>query len=208
MILQTHDRCIVHCSIRLYKAGMSTSQTDLDLPLYTVAVAATAAQMNIITMRMWFTRGAVKLFEPTGDIVAALPPVKRGLERLLTLRTVLTLATAATLVRRGTEVADAYQAAMRWTYVADGYGDPLPGQPRPIPRDPADLYASPDQTVLIHYGGAEAKVVRYRMEEAIPYPDLFKHRGADAIPTLVSLDEIDRRVRRVCDNFLKRGGDE
>jgi hypothetical protein len=173
-----------------------------DTPLFPVSVAAQAALTAPGTMRMWFQRGRVKLHRLDAEFEPGTIPDKPGLPRLLTLRTVLTLAAAAPLVRKGTDVADAYQATKAWTHLGavwNGDGE--------CPRDPAALFKEPAFTALIHYAGADADVVavnNYQKGDLLfQFPDLFRGEPIPVAPTIVFLNKVDRYARSVCDEYLK-----
>lgn len=183
-------------------------KTDLNDPrtwdtsLFPVTVAAHAALTAPGTMRMWFQRGRIELRQSEAAFEAAAMPEKPGQPRLLTLRTVLTIAAAAALSRKGVEVADAYTAAKQWTYLG---GDSLTSD-----RDPAGLFPDPAWTMLVHYSAAAAKVIPVDGSNKggliFQYPDLF--RGANplpAVPTIVFLNYVDRYARGICGGWLRGG---
>ncbi|MBE2181610.1 MAG: hypothetical protein IAE97_14185 [Chthoniobacterales bacterium] len=175
------------------------STLPLDSPLFPVAVAAQAALTAPGTMRMWLQRGSVQLLESDASFEQSLVPSKGGSPRLLTLRAVLTLATAAALVRKGTDVKDAYKAAKNWTW----FGDDWDGQ-GPCPRDPAELYPEPDFTVLVQHMGENAKVVRFGPRHPLEFADLFASGGpVRTPPTLVLLNSVNNYARGVCQGFLR-----
>lgn len=166
-----------------------------DHPVFPVAVAAQASMVAPGTLRMWFVRERITL--KAGEFDPGTDAEKAGLPRLLTFRTVLTIAAAAALVRTGTDVAVAYEAAKEWTWFGEGWN----GQ-GPCPRDPACLFELPSFTFLIHRGGPFAKVVKGN--PAPDYPDLFA--GGNPVPpspTIVHLNYIDKYVRGVCEGFLR-----
>ena len=169
-------------------------ERNWDEPLFPVAVAAQAALIAPGALRMWFVRKRITLAAAEYD--PGLDAEKAGLPRLLSLRTVLTIAAAARLVARGVDVTDAFAAAKTWTWFGegwDGQGD--------SPRDPAKLFAK-GFTVLIHYAGDHCRVVK-----ADPHPsfsDLFiQGHPVRSAPLLVLLNDVDRYARGVCQGFLR-----
>jgi hypothetical protein len=185
---------------QVYKALMTIDLKDprnWDTPLFPISVAAVASTTEAGTMRMWFQRDRIKLH----SLDASFMPDKPGVPRLLTLRTVLSLAAAAPLVRKGVDVESAYKAAQKWTYIGegwDGQGD--------SPRDPGELFKEPAWTMLIHYGGEEARVVAVKPTDGLKfnYSDLFA-RGypVPVAPTILFLNKIDQYARGVCEGYLR-----
>lgn len=165
-----------------------------DKPIFPVAVASQAALVAPGTMRMWFVRKRITL--DAGAYDPGLEADKAGLPRLLSFRTVLTIAAAARLVNKGVDVSDAYEAAKEWTWYSEGWN----GEGE-CPREPACLFAQ-GFTFLVHYAGAQARVINGNPNPN--FSDLFVQGGpVRTSPTLVFLNDIDRYARGVCGGFLR-----
>jgi hypothetical protein len=149
---------------------------------------------------MWFQRRSVDLAQADADFASGKLPGVSGSKRLLTLRTVLRLGAAASLVLRGVEISDAYAVAAEWTH----YGEEG--------REPAALYGDGAWTALVHYGGRQGKVTRLHRSRgastlALEFADLFPPGLAEpAAPAIVFLNRIDKAVRTTCAAGLRRGG--
>jgi hypothetical protein len=178
-----------------------TDPKSWDEPLFPIAVAATASRVAGNTMRMWFDRENVTL--GTHDV----PSGPDQFSRMLTFRSVLTLAATAQLSHTNSmKVKDAYGIARRWTMW--GHKEKLEGDW--LEALPAGLYAGDRViTVLIHYGGEEAKVLPVRLGfdgemHGLPFDALFPIRHpVRAAPTLLALNWIDRYARGVCEGYLR-----
>lgn len=161
-------------------------QSRWDEPIFPVTVVAKAAGVEVGTLRMWFVRGRIPL-EPSiyGNPTFEAP----GAPRKVTWRTVLTIAAAAQLVGRGVEVREAYEAAKQWTWFGDD------------DRDPADLFST-DFTLLAHWGGPIAKVLRLG-KAGLSYNDLFgPQRPVPTPPVLVQLNFVRKAAQLACEEYL------
>ncbi|MDP2010629.1 MAG: hypothetical protein Q8K11_10660 [Phenylobacterium sp.] len=181
-----------------------TDLSSWDTPLFPVAVAAKAAMVEPGTLRMWFQRGRINLHQMDAAFVPAEIPGKTGMTRLLSLRTVLRLAAAAPLVRRGVDVTQAYAAAGEWTHYGAGWNGV--GE---CPREPAALYAAPAWTFLVHHEGPHARVVAVEHTNglAFDFADLFPaEHPAPVAPAIVLLNKVDQIARGVCGAYLQSAG--
>lgn len=136
-----------------------TPLIPLDTPLFPISVAAVASRTAANTMRMWFKRGRVQLEEHDKPSSTERPA------RLLTFRTVLTLAAAADLTRGDRlDVSQAYNVAKRWTF--ENNSAQVDGENLVAPA--ARLFSNADRilTVLIHYGGDEVSVIPVTRDES------------------------------------------
>ncbi|MGU3496307.1 hypothetical protein ACLBXM_19885 [Xanthobacteraceae bacterium A53D] len=176
---------------------------NYDTPVFPVSVAAAASVIEAGTMRIWFQRERIKLFDGSAKFEPAVQPEKRGLPRLLTFRAVLTLAAGAPLIKSGVDVADAYEAAKAWT----DWADDLNGQEE-YSRNPAGLFGSPTFTVLVYRGPHHVtEVVPYNPETQSPplkFHTLFGVGSPVRVaPTLVLLDSVMSHATSICQGFLK-----
>jgi len=169
-----------------------------NVPLFTMATVARAADVPPATVRAWFQRGHVSLNE--GDSKAH----TKGAPNRFTLRSVLMLAATAELVRLGTTPATAFVASEHWMIhgVLKGqYG-------APARREGGGLFPHPFKTYLvIGADGVERTPNQWPCEIVAIDPHsptahsaffnalFFRGRGSAKI---VLLNMLDRRVRQVC----------
>ena len=109
---------------------------------------------------------------------------------LVSLRSVLRIATMGALVKHGLEPAAAGQASLKWTDGGNTAGEPA--------RDPGALYLEPSTVLCCFTSGAS--IVRHMPEQRNPAqllidPQLHRLTGA----TIIVLDMINDRVRSVLD---------
>jgi hypothetical protein len=188
--------------IHLYTVGMTllTDMSRWDDPVLPIEVAAQAALTEIGTLRMWWVRKRIPL--SAHGYTATAEPEKSGLPRFFSFRTVLTLAAAAPLVKRGVKIEDAYLAAASWTHFGQGWDGN-----GPCPREPACLFADPAWTFLIHRSGNEGRVIEISPDSgalAFPFADLFGYGGPSSpAPAVVFLNKVDQYARGVCDGWLR-----
>lgn len=165
---------------------------DWNVPLFPVSTVAKAAQLDVGTLRQWFVRNNISLWE--GDR----PAEKAGLPRLLTFRSLLNIATTARLVSgSGVKVSEAYIAAAEWTHTYSD--DDL--------REAGGLYPGDKWTFLIFFKGGESKVVatdRNGRELGFRYEDLFFSREIEnPSPIIVFLDPVFKNALAVCEHYLR-----
>ncbi|MDY1008961.1 hypothetical protein [Sphingomonas sp. CFBP9019] len=169
-----------------------------NVPLFTMATVARAADVPPATVRAWFQRGHVSLNE--GDSKAH----TKGAPNRFTLRSVLMLAATAELVRLGTTPGAAFVASEHWMIhgVLKGqYG-------APARREGGGLFPHPFKTYLVIGADGVGRTPNQWPCEIVaidPHSPtahsaffnalFFRGRGSAKI---VLLNMLDRRVRQIC----------
>lgn len=173
-----------------------------DTPLFPISVAAQAARVEAGTMRIWFERKRVALTEYDQASTKEHPA------RLLTFRSVLSLAVAADLTRgTGGDVSLALKQAQCWTL--HDHREPMDGNY--IRADAAGLYPGEGVwTVLIHHGEDFAQIIPIAIGDdaagvrGLSVDMLFPMRyPVRAAPRLLALNPIHYYARGVCEGFLR-----
>ncbi len=190
----------------LHKDHKPMWQIPDDIPLFTMATVAKAAEVAPATMRAWFQRGHVRLND--GDTERHI----NGAPNKFTARSVLMLALTAELVRQGASPAIASRAADHW--MRDGVAEGQQGAP--ALRRSGGLFPAPYMTYLVM--GAEVEPESSR--EPVCRIAGIDPQASDAHSTLfgalffrgrasakiVLLNLIDRRVRQVCHEAILGDG--
>ncbi len=173
-----------------------------NVPLFTMATVAKAAEVAPATIRAWFQREHVRLNE--GDAKAHI----NGAPNKFTLRSVLMLTVTAELVRQGSSPSAASVAAEHW--MLHGV---LEGQfGAPARREGGGLFPSPFTTYLITGSDAAVaatpdrpcQIVGIDRNDPRAYSALFGAMFFRGRPSakIVLLNLIDRRVRQVCQESI------
>lgn len=181
--------------------------SDWDRPAFPLSVAAQASRMNVGAVRMWFERKKVAL-QPDDS-----PGTREAPARLLTWRSVLSLAVTAELIRgTGMDVGVAYGLARHWTTMPAR--ESLDGNWYDAP--PAGLFDG-DRilTVFITWGGDAARIVPVGAGSNEPgvinppirglsFDLLFPMRyPVHASPRLIVLNSLHRYAKGVCEGSLR-----
>ena len=181
--------------------------SDWDRPAFPLSVAAQASRMNVGAVRMWFERKKVAL-QPDDT-----PGTREAPARLLTWRSVLSLALTAELIRgTGMDVGVAYALARHWTMA--GAREQLDGDWYNV--QPAGLFDGDGVlTIFITWGDDFARIVPVAAglnEPGVTNPPirglsfdlLFPMRyPVHASPRLIVLNSLHRYAKGVCDGSLR-----